>query len=322
MPNIDSKISKEIIAVTVNYKTPNLVIELLKSLEQYADKCYLYVVDNCSGDDSVELINNFIIENSVDWAAVIPADKNGGFSYGNNLVFRDLLSDMVNFEYVWMLNPDTKVLPGALDQFLDEMKAVNADVGGTRLVDEDGSSQVSAFNFPGLMSEFLSTARLGVLDRLFRNKLVHGKQSTEAEQCDWLAGASVLIKRSAFKKVGLMDETYFLYFEEVDWFKQYKKNICSVWYLPKGAVFHAVGASTGISDLRKNAPRRPRYWFQSRRYYFLKNHGYLTLQVANLLHVAGYVFWWLRKTITFEQSAIRKEPEKYLYDFIRYSFKG
>jgi GT2 family glycosyltransferase len=133
---------------------------------------------------------------------------------------------------------------------------------------------------------------------------------------DWVSGASILLRASLLKTVGPMDEGYFLYFEEVDYCRAIQKAGYQVWHHPASRVIHHVGAATGISNTRLQAPRRPTYWFDSRRRYFLKNHGLIKAVVADCLWLVGYASWKLRNIV---QRKPDSNPPYFMRDFFSHS---
>ncbi|TGD73966.1 glycosyltransferase family 2 protein [Mangrovimicrobium sediminis] len=306
----------------VNYRTADLVCRCLAALavEKSAWRDFhVVIVDNASADDSVAILEHHIAQQQwQDWVTVIAAPRNGGFSYGNNIAFRRL--EALHCDYIWMLNPDTLPLPGASSALRDLLQG-NACVGmaGSRLEDEDGTAQVSAFNYPTPLGELLTSSRLGLLAERFPQAVVAPPVAAQAHRSDWLAGASIMFPVSLLREVGYMDEQYFLYFEEVDYCRSVAASGREIWYCPDSRVVHMVGAATGISDERKQAPRRPRYWFDSRRRYYRKNHGLFAAVSADLLWLAGYSSWLVRRTL---QRKPNNDPPYFLRDFLRFSLFG
>jgi N-acetylglucosaminyl-diphospho-decaprenol L-rhamnosyltransferase len=308
--------------VTVNYKTSSLVTDLIASLTPDLNSLghtHMVIVDNASGDDSVGYLNKYINDNNLDWVTVIASENNRGYAAGNNLAVNSVLEKNVVFERVWFLNPDTKVKAVAGAELIKAMNNNNLHIVGSRLEDADGTLQCSHFNFPGILSELSSGLRLGVFDRLLKKHLVRTEPSSSAIQTDWLAGASFMVSNKYINKIGLIDDAYFLYFEELDFCLQGQRNNMPCWYIPSSRVYHAVGAATGISDQSKKAPRRPQYWFDSRRRFFLKNYGVIKLVCCDLAFIMGYAIWLLRSKIS-NKTALTKEPPQFLRDFIKNSF--
>lgn len=306
----------------VNYRSANLVCQMLPDLIRQIDKSKdrIVIVDNQSPDDSFKFLINFVnLYNFNDIVDVIVADKNGGFSYGNNLAIKTAVEKyQITPAYVWLLNPDTKLLDNALlnlFNFFDEHPM--AGILGSRLESENGELQGSAFRFHTLKSELLSGLRLGVTDNLFSKYLVSPKEiPAEPSQVDWLAGASMLIRYSVIEDIGLMDETYFLYYEETDFCLQAHKFYWQSWYVPSSRIIHYVGQSTGVVSGDSLRRRRPKYWFQSRQYYLIKNHGLIYTALADL---AWGGMFTVHKVLDFIRLRFHNDPMFLWRDFWRNS---
>lgn len=303
----------------VNYKTPHLVGECLLSLaaeNEYVGKIKVVVVDNASGDGSYEVISEFVREQQLEaWVEVVDAGKNGGYSFGNNIAFRRLLD--AGCDLIWLLNPDTRLLPGATRALVDCLDSdPRIGIVGSRLEDHDGTPQVAAFNFPSPMTELINTSQIGLLGRLLPSAVVPRPISSQRETVDWVAGASMMMKAEVLRQVGMMDEEYFLYFEEVDFCRAATRAGYRIVYEPVSRVIHHVGAATGISDMRKQAPRRPTYWFESRQRYFQKNFGFAATLLADTFWVMAYSSLRVRAKL---QKKSLSDPPHYIKDFIRNS---
>jgi GT2 family glycosyltransferase len=308
-----------LLIVIVNYKTADLTIDCLRSLvpEIGGDPGVRVVItDNRSADNSIERLNAFICQQKI--AAKIelmPLDHNGGFAFGNNRGLQPYLAQKP--DYVLLLNPDTVVRPGAIHALVDFMTTHDGvGIAGSRLEDPDGTPQRSAFRFPTIASEFERGIRFGFVSKLLASRVVAPPVPQENSPTDWVAGASMMIRPAVFDAIGLMDEKYFMYFEEVDFCLQAKRAGLSCWYVPGSRVVHLVGAASELSDARKHRKRRPRYWFDSRRRYFVKNHGMVYAALADLAFVVGFAVWRLRR---FVQRKPDSDPPKLLGDSIRNS---
>jgi GT2 family glycosyltransferase len=303
----------------VNYKTASLVIECLRAIAtncRYSIDISVCVVDNNSQDGSFEILREFVEQAKYSsWVHIIAAVKNGGFSYGNNIAANYFLSK--DIDYLWLLNPDTEPKKGSIEALVAALKnEPKCSIAGSRLEDSDGTVQVAAFNFPTPFGEFVNTMNFSWLFSVFPSRVVAGKLPQSIAKVDWTSGASMLIRWSEFVKFGPMDEKYFLYFEEVDFCMALKTQGFDTLYVPESRVMHHVGAATGISDTRKQAPKRPRYWFESRVRFFTKNYGLGWALIADLCWVAGYILMRLK---AFLKRTILLEPPNFLWDFIRYS---
>lgn len=303
--------------IIVNYRTPALVVDCLCSLapEIAAEPgVRVVVVDNRSGDDSLPVIGEAIRTHDwAGWCTLLAGEKNGGFSWGNNLAIRRLQADF-NPDYIHLLNPDTMVRPGAVSRLLDFLES-RPDVGiaGSRLLNVDGSVQRSAFRFHGIRSEIDRGMKFGPVTRLLHRHVVAPPPRDEAHVTDWVSGASMLIRREVFDAIGLLDEGYFLYYEETDFCLRAARAGFAIWYVPESQVVHLEGASTGITQTAK---RLPRYWFASRRRYFRKNHSALYEFLVNGGYCLSLASWRVRRRV---QRKPDNDPKSASIDYLRFA---
>ena len=315
-----------LLVVIVNYRTPSLTIDSLRSLVsevQALPGTRVVVTDNNSGDGSVEKIGAAIeTEGWGEWASLMPLELNGGFAYGNNAAIRPALHSTNPPPYILLLNPDTIVRPRALQVLVDFMnKHPDVGIAGSRLEDPDETPQRSAFRFHTAFSELDFGLRLGIVSKLLSKWVVAPPVSDETYQTDWVAGASMIIRCEVFEAAGLMDEDYFMYYEEMDFCLQAKKAGWSCWYVPESRVVHLVGQSSGVTDTKRPPKRLPQYLFDSRRRYFIKNYGWLYAALADHAWASGFALWRLRRVI---QRKPDNDPPKVFGDFLRNSvlFRG
>jgi len=310
-----------VLVVIVNFRTPTLVVECLRSLESEVianPGARVTVVDNDSGDGSSSVIAGAIQrEGWSTWANLVLSPTNGGFSYGNNFAIRPTLAEASPPDLYWLLNPDTVVIPGALGGLVDFLRA-NPVVGicGGGINEEGNKPWPFAFRFPSVLSEMERGLSFGPATRLLKRWMARRLMSDAPEQVDWVCGASMMVRRDVFKRIGLMDESYFLYFEETDFCLKANRAGFQCWYVPQSRVIHIAGQSTGVTS-KSSIPRRiPAYWFDSRRRYFVKNHGRAYAVITDLVWMASYTFGRLRRKL---QGMPDGDPPHYLSDFFRYS---
>jgi len=208
----------------------------------------IIVVDNASSDGSAEMVRDRFPQ-----VRLITSEANLGFAGGNNVGLRTWgldapRSTLYAPRYVLLLNPDTVVHDDALATMVRFMDATpRAGVCGARLVYGDGSFQHSAFGFPGLWQIVLDAS--GVHPRLldsrlngrYSRKLYAGRQPFEV---DHPLGASMLVRAEAIRRVGLMDEGFHIYCEEIDWSWRIKKAGWKIFCVPGAEIVHYGGQST------------------------------------------------------------------------------
>lgn len=308
--------------ITVNYRTSNLVKQCLLSLNaqkidaqraQFPD-IKVVVVDNHSEDDSVPDLRAFIQSRGWEaWVDLLPMPKNGGFAYGCNAGIRHVFAQDSADSYVMLLNPDTEVRIGAvatLSAFLDAHPKVG--IVGSQLENSTGGIERSAHTFHSPISEMLEGARLGVLSRMFQQYETSAHDYHETSQCDWVSGSSMMIRKRLIDDIGMLDEAYFLYFEEVDFFYRAAKAGWQTWYVPDAKVMHIEGAATGI----KLSKRRPAYWYNSRRRYFIKHHGVLGLILADMLWFLGRLSFVTRRFFKLGAQKTYHDPKYLMWDLL------
>jgi N-acetylglucosaminyl-diphospho-decaprenol L-rhamnosyltransferase len=314
--------SKSVLVVIVNYRSAGLAIDCLRSLAPEVAShpgARAVVVENASGDDSADRLASAIRDEGWGgWASLVVAPRNGGFAAGNNLAIAPSLASGRPPGLVWLLNPDTIVRPGALRElvgFLDRRPDVG--LAGSRLEYPDGEPQRSAFNFPTVLGELESGLRLGPVSWALRRH-VQAPPVPEGEcRVDWVAGASLMVRREVFDAVGLLDEGYFMYFEEVDFCFKAARAGWPCWYVPESRVVHLVGQSSGLTKAGEHHRRRPRYWFEARRRFFVANHGRARALAADVTYALAFATFRARRLL---QRKPDPDPRWMLWDFLRYNF--
>lgn len=215
---------------------------LLADLARSALTAQVWVVDNASADGTPEMI-------ACDFPAVhlVAGDENLGFAAGNNRALRPLLADEA-VRYIWLLNPDTQVRPGAVQALLAALEAhPRAAVAGAALFNADGSLQHGAFHFPGLMQ--LAFDLFPMPARLYETPL-NGRyparwyERGEPFWVDHPLGAAMMVRVEAVRQVGLLDEGYRMYCEEVDWCWRMRRAGWRALCVPAAQVVHYAGQST------------------------------------------------------------------------------
>jgi GT2 family glycosyltransferase len=135
-------------------------------------------------------------------------------------------------------------------------------------------------------------------------------------QIDWVSGACMIIRREVIEAIGLLDEGYFLYFEETDFILRARRAGWSCWHIPDARVVHYVGQSTGVTAKDKRGQRTPAYWFESRRRYFVLNYGLPYALLTDLAVVIASGLWKARRLLG---SRSDRERSHELRDFLTHS---
>lgn len=251
----------------------------------------IIVVDSASGDGTPAMMR-------VEFPSVelIACDENIGYVRGNNLALEGLaIGDWrlaqspisnLQFQFAWLLNPDTVIHPGAAKALLDFMQAhPRCGLCGPKLLNPDGSLQHGAFALPGLVQLALETQP--VLWR-FRNTRLDGRYDAAQYngppfRVGHPLGAAMFARIEAIRQVGLLDEGFEMYAEEVDWAMRMRQAGWEIWCVPQAIVTHHGGASSGQAS-----ERAERLKWRSRQRYYHKHYPPLKRWLAMRLVPAQY----------------------------------
>ncbi len=306
--------------VLVNYRTGALAVSCLETLAAERGpniRLRAFVVDNASPDDSADVIERAIARKGWDWARVIRSPVNGGFGAGNNLGFAAVLAEDDPADTIWLLNPDTRVMPGAaaaLVRFMAKVPA--AGIVGTALLNGDGQPWPYAFRFPGVLGELERGLRWRPASAVLARYAIPRLMGADPERVDWVSGASFAVRRTVVEEGLRFDEGFFLYYEEVDFCRMARNQGWQCWYLPQAVVLHIVGQSTGVPAGNAGVQRMPSYWFDSRQRYFVKNHGKAYALAADIAWMGAHAMFMTKQALRREKP---NDPDRLLSDFARHS---
>jgi N-acetylglucosaminyl-diphospho-decaprenol L-rhamnosyltransferase len=288
----------DVAVIIVTYRTALLTIEALRSLAGERATTDLQirviVVDNSSEDLAV--IAQAVKTNEWAWVELLASPRNGGYGYGNNLGIQHAYRNGPP-DYVYFLNPDAQVRPGAIGVLVRFLEC-RPDVGiaGSSFETDDGTDWPIAFRFPSLLSELDSGLEFGLATRILKRWVVARRMPKVPQRVDWIAGASMLMRPAALAATGGFDENYFLYFEETDLCYRARKAGFPTWYVPDSRVMHIGGRSTSVTGPQRCPRRLPAYWFESRRRYFARTFGIRQAIVIDIVsavaHTLGLVKRW------------------------------
>lgn len=264
--------------IIVNWNTPKLLTQCLESIYRAEPRMAfeIIVVDNGSTDDSVNLITELFPD-----VHLISNHRNLGFAKANNQGMA-----VAKGRYFLLLNSDTVVLPGALDELVyvaDDHVEVGAI--GPKLLNMDGTLQESWASFPTFWSELFGKPvrrRYPVANSPF------------AYEVDWIVGACMLVRSETIAEVGRLDEGYFFYSEEVDWCFRIKRDGWKVWYLSNAEVYHIWGGSSQGVSLAKMG-----LLYQNKLRFFSKFYGSTQATLLRYGLALAYFFGLIRRMLIF-----------------------
>ncbi|GIV83433.1 MAG: glycosyl transferase [Candidatus Roseilinea sp.] len=266
--------------VIVSWNVRDLLRACLASLIADLDAAgaphHILVVDSASTDGTPAMVRAEFPS-----VELIACEQNIGYVKGNNIVLARLES-----QFAWLLNPDTVVHPGATKALMDFMRAhPRCGLCGPRLLNPDGSLQHGAFALPGLVQLALETQP--VLWR-FRNTWLDGRYNTAQYEgtpfrIGHPLGAAMFARVEAIRQVGLLDEGFEMYAEEVDWAMRMRKAGWEIWCVPQAVVTHYGGASSSQAG-----ERAERLKWRSRQRYYRKHYAPLKRWLAMRLVPVQY----------------------------------
>ena len=249
--------------VIVNYNTKKLTMDCIQSImsANLAIQYEIYVVDNASTDDSVKQLKKAFPQISI-----IANQENVGFSKANNQAIRNTTG-----RYVLLLNSDTIVYEDTLDtmaNFMDKYLDVGAAGCEVNLVDGSldkachrgfPSPEASFYYMIGLAKKFPNNPKFNSYHKSYMNM-------KEIHEIDCLVGAFMIVRREAIEQVGLLDEEFFMYGEDIDWCYRIKEAGWRIIYNPTVSITHYKGASS------RRKPFKIVYEFHRAMYLFHKKH--------------------------------------------------
>jgi GT2 family glycosyltransferase len=225
--------------VIVAYRCRDMLRDCLSSLRTFAPAkgARIWVVDNASGDGTPEMVREEFPE-----VELLASEENLGFSAANNLAIRRGAAP-----YVLALNPDTRTTEGALDHMLELMES-NPKIGisSCRLELPDGTFDHAARrSFPTPLGALAHFARVGRWEKAPARLSQYRAPAVESGPVDAVNGAFMLIRRKALDEVGLFDEGYWMYMEDLDLCYRFAQAGWVTWYEPAAAVIHIKAGSSG-----------------------------------------------------------------------------
>ncbi len=258
--------------VILNYNTRDVLRECLRSLgETRGVAVEIVVVDNASSDGSAEMVRAEFQAQPSSNVRLIASAVNGGYAYGNNLALREFLARPQPPRALMLLNSDTHVPPDALRNLMAFLDA-HPDAGavGPKLVLRDGTldlacrrsfptPQVSLYRMLGLAKLFPQSKRFGRYNLTYLDE-------NETAQVDSVVGAAMLMRTAALQQAGILDETFFMYGEDLDLALRIKQNGWKVYYYPGATILHYKRESSKRSQKAQIEFYRAMYIFYEKHY--------------------------------------------------------
>lgn len=270
--------------VIVNYKTLFYTLQCIQSIKSYPPACpyEIILIDNGSGDKSPEIIRDQHPD-----VLCISTGKNLGFAKANNLGINNVRGDLV-----LLLNSDTRINDNSLSWMADYLRA-HPELGaiGPRQTDGEGRLQLSWGEFPTLVSEFLRKlmhSRLAIGDPNVRGYLE--EKYAGSYGVDWVSGSCLMARKKAITDAGLLDEHFFMYFEDVDLCARMRKLGWKIHFCSEASITHYGGVSAQKNILHVMVEYRHSQIYFTRKYYGV--WGVLLLKLLLLSKYSMYLARW------------------------------
>ena len=224
--------------IIVNYTTKDFLLPCVKGIiENTKNLEYeIIIVDNASEDGSAEYVKQKLMKR-FDMVRLIEPGANIGFSAGNNLGIK-----AGKGRYALIINSDILIWDNALEQMVNFMdKRPKAGIAGPRLLHPDASLQHFCYRFPSplvLLYRRTPLARFAFARRAIGRYLMIDWDHKDSRKVDWVQGSCIMVRASAIKEVGLMDEQYFMFMEDTDWCRRFWQKNWEVWYIAEVEIVH------------------------------------------------------------------------------------
>ena len=256
--------------VIVSYNVRTYLEQCLQSVQKALKgiEGEVFVVDNHSEDDSVA-----VVRTDYPWVRLIESPENVGFARANNIAIRQSEA-----EYVLLLNPDTVVEEDTLRQSLAFMDA-HPEAGGAGVMMHNADGTLAPESRRAIPTPWVSCLKmLGFTKRYYMSHLPWDQPS----QIEVISGAFCLLRKKALDEIGLLDETFFMYGEDIDLSYRLLKGGWQNWYLPY-SIIHFKGKSTQKSDYRY-----VHIFYQAMLIFFRKHYGHLSFFYTMPVKIAIY----------------------------------
>jgi GT2 family glycosyltransferase len=266
--------------IIVSWNVREDLLGCLKSVRDNkpSDEYEVIVVDNASSDGTVECIRR-----EFPTVTLIANEQNWGFAGANNEGIQK-----AEGQYILLLNPDTIVHKTSLDTLICFMDS-NPNVGacGPKPLNIDGMTQASVRRFPtfrGALHRYTILRNLGIFRKSYNNWLMKDFGYDKQTDVEQLMGAALMVRRSAIEQVGMMDERFFMYYEEVDFCYRLKQRGWRIVFVPEATITHLGGRSAGQVPAARRVMR-----FASMFAFFRKHRGRFEAAMFSIVFKPGVI---------------------------------
>lgn len=275
---------QQLSVIIVNWNTGSLLKQCLESLASLPEQELIHhvvVIDNASQDTSIEQAKEFAKEHGY---AIFKEKHNLGFAKANNIAWKYITAHGGNDDHILLLNPDTVVRPGALGALIETLeKGKTTGIVGPTLLEATAEIQPSVRSFPTLpvlLFLFLKLHRIFPSLPFWKKYMMTSFDYTKEQNVDQVMGAAFLIRNTVAHSLALLDESFWIWFEEVDFCKRARNKGWNTVYTPSATILHYGGTSFNqLVGLSRTKP------FLSSAIVYAKKHlGLLSTTILFLLY--------------------------------------
>ncbi|MFA5012064.1 MAG: glycosyltransferase family 2 protein [Ignavibacteria bacterium] len=277
----------DVSVIIVSWNTKNLLKDCINSVIKETTKYSydIWVVDNNSPDNSADMVGKEFPD-----VNLIANSDNKGFSAANNQALR-----VAAGKNLLLLNPDTLIKDNAIDKMLDYIYSHNVGIVTCKLLNTDGSLQKSVSGFYSLWKTFIDNRLVAEIlqnVKLSKAKIYSAWDHNSLREIDWARGAVLLFSREVMNKIGLLDERYFIYGEEIDFYYRARKNNIKAVFLPDVEIIHH-----GKSSSRQKKSEMFIQNYKSLYIFLKKNYPFYSYYIYRIRVVFYCIIWILRFSI-------------------------
>jgi GT2 family glycosyltransferase len=315
--------------IIVNYNAASVLTACLNSIleSKLAFPYEVFVIDNASDESIEELTRKY------PFARFIFNTSNDGFASANNVGISRAMG-----KYILLLNPDTIVNADSFKPMIAYMDG-HPDVGivGCKIFNANGQLEHSTHSFPSLLKEFVhanefvkafiayNSRIVKLFKKLFNTKAFESYWDHDAiREVDHVTGACMMVRKQAINSVGLLDEAFFLYNEEVEWSYRMKRAGYKSVFLPDSNIIHLFGYSTKQQVQKQVVNRLLVERYRGMFYFFQKHYGFAKLFILRLIVIQGFtlrlLLSYIRKVNPFRRSPFLSQDIEFLGKIVRLAF--
>lgn len=260
---------KKITIIIVTFNSELYIEECLKSIwnnssTDIKNKISTIIIDNSPNGRTIKRINQ--IDSGTNDVKVIKSKTNIGFARAVNIGIKSVKE----YDYILLLNPDTVLKEDSISKLVSCLERNNAGICGGKTIGVDGNESGSYFRFPNIfvgLFDFTNLRKICKNDKW--HKYFYYMDSTRSKKefpVDVVTGGYMLMSKKTIERIGLLDERFFMYLEDVDYCIRAKRKGLKIFHTDKSEILHVGGASSANKDRIRHTS-----WLSSRKKYFIKN---------------------------------------------------